>query len=38
MTEYCHCQIPKTKVRRTHGMNSRGYLVCRHCKKIVRKK
>ncbi len=38
MTEYCKCSRLKTKVVRTHGRNSRGYLVCKRCKKVIKKK
>lgn len=38
MTDFCKCSYLNTKVVRTHGSNSRGYLVCKNCKKIVKRK
>lgn len=35
---FCQCKFPKTKVIRTHGRKARGYLVCRRCGKLVKRK
>jgi predicted RNA-binding protein YlxR (DUF448 family) len=39
MTEFCRCgENAKFKIVYTHGRKSRGYKVCKNCKKIINAK
>jgi hypothetical protein len=37
MIDYCKCrEHTKFKIVRTHGKKSKGYKVCKYCKRLIK--